>query len=294
MSNTLFDFKEKYSDYINFYNFLAIIRPYRYTNTLSYNKNLQNGGGTKGKNIKLVNEILKQFKKYKIKIDTLESKDDDILINLFTINEQIICFALGLDYNRKVGTISNLYYDANCLPDLEPKQVTNHMMAIIKEIAIQSGITRLELSDSAKFYCPTNSKYQLDLKYANTLTSGSPYYYKFGFKFDDETTRHQNHANVKSNNKLISKLKTSDLKIEKFLKLCNKAMIELKFDKQTIDSVNEFINRTWTEYAENPIIDFFNEIKYNLCVIFSYIYMKLFNMLDLKPYTNNLMFLDLK
>jgi hypothetical protein len=71
-------------------------------------------------------------------------------------------------------------------------------------------------------------------------------------------------------------------------------MIELKFDKQTIDSVNDFINQTWTEYSEKPIIDFLNEIKYKLCVIFSYIYMKLFNMLDLKPYTNNLMFLELK
>ena len=319
-SITLIDFKTKYSGYINYINFVSEIIPIRNRYTLLYNKNLQQRGqgctaslnlvegGTRGKNIKLVNELLTKFTKYNIKIDTLESKEDDILINLFTINEQIICFALVLDFKRKVGTITNLYYDANCLPDLEPKQVTDHMIAIIKEIATQSGMTRLELSDSSKFYCPlalgrywskapidipTNSKFQLELKYANTLTSGEPYYYKFGFKFDDVTTKMENHSNVKYNKKLLSKLKTSDLKLEKFLKLCNKEMYKLELDKSTIESVNEFINKTWTEYSENPIIDFFNEIKYGICVVFASIHTQLFKMIGLKPFTNNLMYLDI-
>ena len=292
-SITLIDFKTKYSGYINYINFVSEIIPIRNRYTLLYNKNLQQRGGTRGKNVKLVNELLAKFTKYNIKIDTLESKEDDILINLFTINEQIICFALVLDFKRKVGTITNLYYDANCLPDLEPKQVTDHMIAIIKEIATQSGMTRLELSDSSKFYCPTNSKFQLELKYANTLTSGEPYYYKFGFKFDDVTTKMENHSNVKYNKKLLSKLKTSDLKLEKFLKLCNKEMYKLELDKSTIESVNEFINKTWTEYSENPIIDFFNEIKYGICVVFASIHTQLFKMIGLKPFTNNLMYLDI-
>lgn len=292
-SITLIDFKTKYSGYINYINFVSEIIPIRNRYTLLYNKNLQQRVGTRGKNIKLVNELLTKFTKYNIKIDTLESKEDDILINLFTINEQIICFALVLDFKRKVGTITNLYYDANCLPDLEPKQVTDHMIAIIKEIATQSGMTRLELSDSSKFYCPDNSKFQLELKYANTLTSGEPYYYKFGFKFDDVTTKMENHANVKYNKKLLSKLKTSDLKLDKFLKLCNKEMYKLELDKSTIESVNEFINKTWTEYSENPIIDFFNEIKYGICVVFASIHTQLFKMIGLKPFTNNLMYLDI-
>jgi hypothetical protein len=294
-SITLIDFKTKYSGYINYINFVSEIIPIRNRYTLLYNKNLQQRGQgcTRGKNIKLVNELLAKFTKYNIKIDTLESKEDDILINLFTINEQIICFALVLDFKRKVGTITNLYYDANCLPDLHPKQVTDHMIAIIKEIATQSRMTRLELSDSSKFYCLDNSKFQLELKYANTLTSGEPYYYKFGFKFDDETTKMENHANVKYNKKLLSKLKTSDLKLDKFLKLCNKEMYKLELDKSTIESVNEFINKTWTEYSENPIIDFFNEIKYGICVVFASIHTQLFKMIGLKPFTNNLMYLDI-
>lgn len=292
-SITLIDFKTKYSGYINYINFVSEIIPIRNRYTLLYNKNLQQRVGTRGKNVKLVNELLAKFTKYNIKIDTLESKEDDILINLFTINEQIICFALVLDFKRKIGTITNLYYDANCLPDLHPKQVTDHMIAIIKEIATQSGMTRLELSDSSKFYCPDNSKFQLELKYANTLTSGEPYYYKFGFKFDDVTTKMENHANVKYNKKLLSKLKTSDLKLDKFLKLCNKEMYKLELDKSTIESVNEFINKTWTEYSENPIIDFFNEIKYGICVVFASIHTQLFKMIGLKPFTNNLMYLDI-
>ena len=292
-SITLIDFKTKYSGYINYINFVSEIIPIRNRYTLLYNKNLQQKGGNRGKNLKLINDLLAKFTKYNIKIDTLESKEDDILINLFTINEQIICFALVLDFERKVGTIANLYYDANCLPDLHPKQVTDHMITIIKEIATQSGMTRLELSDSSKFYCPANSKFQLELKYANTLTSGEPYYYKFGFKFDDVTTKMENHANVKYNKKLLSKLKTSDLKLDKFLKLCNKEMYKLELDKSTIDSVNEFINKTWTEYYKNPIIDFFNEIKYGICVVFASIHTQLFKMIGLKPFTNNLMYLDI-
>jgi hypothetical protein len=154
-------------------------------------------------------------------------------------------------------------------------------------------MARLELSDSAKFYCPTNSKYELDLKYANTLTSGEPYYYKYGFKFDDKTTEMNNHQNVKYNKKLLSKLKTSDLKLDKFLKLCLKSITNLEIDETTKKQIINYINQTWTDYLNNPIIDFLNEIKYSLCVIFSSIYIKLFDLLGLKPFTNNLMFLEL-
>ncbi len=293
-SPTLTEFRIKYHSYINFREFLFEMIPIRNKYALVYNANLQQSGGVRGNNLKLVNELLEKFNKYKIKIDTLESTDNNITINLITINEQIVCFALVLDFVNQVGTILNLYYDAHCLPDLEPKEVTNHMMKLIKEIAIQSKMKKLELSDSSKFYCPTNSKYELDLKYANTLTSGEPYYYKFGFKFDDKSAKKFNHENVKSNKKLLSKLKTSDLNIRKFLKLCNKAMQELKLDNPTIESINKYINKTWAEYSENPIIDFFNEIKYNMCVVFSLIYMELYQMLGLKLYSNNLMYLNLE
>jgi hypothetical protein len=71
-------------------------------------------------------------------------------------------------------------------------------------------------------------------------------------------------------------------------------MNELKLDNSTIDSINKYINKTWNEYSENPIIDFFNEIKYNMCVVFSLIYMELYQMLGLKLYSNNLMYLNLE
>lgn len=292
---TFADIKQKYSNYINYYNLISIIKPHIYTQNLIYDANTSQYGGstTRTKNVQAINKVLTQFKKYNIQMDTMELKDNEITINLFTINGQLICFILTLDYGRKVGTITNLSYDADCLPDLDPKQVTNHMIAIIKEISVQAGMTRIELSDAAKFRCPINSKFELDLKYANTLTSGEPYYYKFGFKFDDVTTNHHSHANVKYNKKLLSKLKTSDLKISKFLKICSNAMTKLKFDANTTNQVTNFINKTWSDYSENPLIDFLNEIKYGICVLFSSIYMEIFEMLGLKPYTNNLMFLTL-
>jgi hypothetical protein len=216
-SPTLTKFRIKYYSYINYTHFVSEIIPIRNKHALVYNARLEQSGGVRGNNLKLVNELLKKFNKYKIEIDTLESTDNNIMINLFTINEQIISFILVLDFANQVGTISNLYYDANCLTDLEPSKVTNHMMKLIKEIARQNNMKRLELSDSPKYYCLTVPKCHLDLKYANTLTSGEPYYYKFGFKFDDKSiTKRSNHANVKSNKKLLSKLKTSDLNITKF------------------------------------------------------------------------------
>ncbi len=71
-------------------------------------------------------------------------------------------------------------------------------------------------------------------------------------------------------------------------------MIKLKLDKPTIESINKYINKTWDEYSENPIIDFFNEIKYNVCVVFSSICMELYQILGLQLFTSNLMYLNLE
>jgi hypothetical protein len=277
-------FKSKYSKYINYSHFLTLISEYRCKYNLKYNNLIQNGGNK----IEKINKTLTSFKQYNIKLDALETEDKDVRIEFYTIDDKAICFSVLINQEEKIATIENLLFDRNCIPDLDAKKITSKLIKIIKEICRQAGIKKIELSDNSHYNCTGN--YTLDLKHVNTLTSGEPYYYKYGFKFSNKDI----HKDVKYNKEKLKGIKTSNLDIEKFLNLCKEKLKDIKVDKNTRKKTLEYIKETYEYYFDNNIKEFFNDIKYKICVLFSKITYDLYNILGLKMYTNKLMYINLK
>lgn len=277
----LLEFKEKYSKYDNYHRLLRTISPYRLKYRLNYN---QTGGN---KNIQKINKVLGKFKKYNIKLDVLETEDKEIQIEFFSLDDKIICFAVLINQDEKIATLENLMFDQNCLPNLDPKDVTAKLITIIKEICRQLNIKKIELTDNSHYNC--GSKYTLDLKYANTLTSGQPYYYKYGFKF----SRKDVHKCVKFNKERLENIKTSDINIKKLKELCKNKLKDIKIERDQRKIILLAIEELYTKYANDNVKKFLNKIKYAYCVLFSLIIFELFNILELKMYTNKLMYINL-
>jgi hypothetical protein len=282
-TNSLFEFKNKYCKYNNYHSFLRTISPYRLEYTLLYNRNNQYGGNK----VKKINKVLEIFKEYNIKLDVLETEDKEIQIEFFTLDDKTICFAVLINQDEQIATLENLMFDQKCLPELDPKDVTSKLITIIKEICRQLNIKKIELTDNSHYNC--GSKYTLDLKYANTLTSGQPYYYKYNFKFSREDV----HKSVKFNKNRLENIKTSEINIEKIKGLCKDKLKDIKVDKDERRKIIKYIEELYEKYKNDNIKKFLNKIKYKFCVLFSLIIFDLFNMLELKMYTNKLMHVNL-
>jgi hypothetical protein len=277
---SLLEFKNKYCKYNNYHSFLRTISPYRLTHTLFYNQH----GGNK---VKKINKVLENFEEYNIKLDVLETENKDIQINFFTLDNKTICFAVIINQDEQIATLENLMFDQKCLHELDPKDVTCKLITIIKEICRQLNMKKIELTDYSHYNC--GSKYTLNLKYANTLTSGQPYYYKYGFKFSREDV----HKSVKYNKKRLENIKTSDINIKKLKDLCKDKLKDIKIEKDERKKIIKYIEELYEKYKDDNIKIFLNEIKYKFCILFSLIIFNLFNILELKMYTNKLMHVNL-
>lgn len=284
--NNLESFRLKYSKYKGFKEFLLLLSTNNLKNKTFYPSIKTQTGGSK---IEKINQVLKNFKEYDIKIDELDTDDPEIRIEFYSTSKEI-CFAVLIDQKSLTATIQNLRHWNDCLVNTSSDQITKVLMKIIIEICKQAGIKTLKLTDRSYFSCK-NPKFTFFLKQANTLTSSQPYYYNYGFKFVDPN----DHSNVKTNAKILQGIKTSDLKFEVIENLIRTKLSKYKkdFDSQIINDTIEYVKEIYTKYLSYPIAKFLSKLKYKLCVVFSVIYFDLFDILKLKNYRTEQMYLHL-
>lgn len=236
------------------------------------NINYQYGGS-----LEQLNNILDKYNKHNVKIDYYDISEAKIFY--YTIDNKNICMSLILDYKNNFATIGELRKWTNCIADQDINLIQT-LINFSAEIARQSNMTHLELSDRAYHTCDKTSRTTRTfvLAEANTLTTGIPYYYKYGFRYKHNDV----HKSVKKNYKKL-KMLTCELKYEK---LRNKLMNYSNIDIELIDNI--YINN-----LENKVTEFFNDIKYTNCELFSLIYTTLWDFLHLKAIIDKKMILYL-
>lgn len=131
------------------------------------------------------------------------------------------------------------------------------------------------------------------MKHVHTLTSGYPWYYKFGFKFVNS-----NDANsVKQNYDKLKNVKTSDIAFQQIIKCITlNTITNNKYkhfsDKETIINLHN-LTQLYDKHLNDNIMIFFNEVTRNACIMMSLMTSEIFETLKLQEYKTTSMYLNL-
>jgi hypothetical protein len=159
------------------------------------------------------------------------------------------------------------------------------MIKLIINYAKQNNFKIITLDDDSKFYC-IDSLYELsyELRHVNILTTGYPWYYKFGFKYINK----DDHNKVKSNKKKLDKLLTKDLPFEILLSLILETINDnnlynlLGDNRKSANKTLIKISKLYMQKKDSQIYDFFYIFSRSYCDIISKIYRELFEILNLE------------
>ena len=280
-------FKKKYEKYINFKEMMIQIKNERLNKDFIYNptKNLKGAG-----NIKEIEKMLKKYKDIDIEIDSIDSTDESIIINIFNINRVFTCALFIIDNEEKITFIRDLRSDSTCVKDND--NIMKYIINSIIEISKKSNMTQIQLTDNSFHTCNNiykisdNSKFTIRLDIANTLTNGFPYYYKYKFKYLTE----KNHINAKKNHKKLKEYLTEILDKDKLINLIKKKLNKIGLSQEKINKDIEGILEIYNKYKDSNIKNFLYDLKYKYCQIFSLIYLYLFEMLKLNNYYDHIMY----
>jgi hypothetical protein len=272
---------QKYSKYINGKEIINNIykyvhNKYGYKQFKSNNKNYTQNGGS----IKTINEILKQYTDINISIDLTESTDEEIRIIVLTIDDKFVCASFILNYENNICEIIDLRSNSDCIKSNE--KFIPKIIEIIKGITKSANIKSIELSDNSYHTC-ANSTNNFRLDIGNTLTDGYPYYYKYGFKYQNKV----DHLNVKTNYFNLKNIKTKDLDLNDIV---NMVKLQITHNKLlNIKKIEKYIRFLYEKHNDSNIRKFIKSIKYEMCDIFSMINMSLYVHLNLISYTSKVM-----
>lgn len=275
-------FREKFKHYENYKNFIQFISEYehhKYYYKLLYNTN-QYGG-----NKYQINSILKQYPNYNVEIDELESDDNEVKVVFYTLDKTNICLSLIIDYVEKYATISDLHNYPNCIP-IQDKKLTQILFEFSSELARQSNMTHIKLSDRSYYTCKGDNPFKntcytcsktFNLSMANTLTNGLPYYYKYGFVHEDKYDREK-----VRDNKIKLKINTSEIEYLTLMNVVNNFMKKNKCNEQIKMEYLQYVASLYEKHYHNNIKSFFKDLKYDYCFLFCLIYQGLYDMMNLQ------------
>jgi hypothetical protein len=193
-----------------------------------------------------------------------------------------------LDYENKVAEIIDLRADSSCIKTDE--KVLLKILDVLIGICKSAKMNKINLSDMSYHRCK-DQKYSFKLEIANILTDGKPYYYKYGFRYVNET----NHKIVKKGKQILKNLLTKNIKWSKFEKIIRKNVEDTSLN----DNINDILLKIKELYDESinkndNIKDFLKTIKYEYCDIFSVIYQELYIKLGLRTLLgDHLMYYDI-
>jgi hypothetical protein len=224
-------------------------------------------------------------------------------VSVDDINEQsIMCAILNFDYTLKTASIQSVGNYNNCLLCANRSQkykVGQMLMIIIINICLDKKpkIKYIELKDNSTLRCmetypdqdiPWKNTYQhhnaLLLRIIKTLTTGEPYYCKYGFKpkTDDDIDVYNHNKKIFNKQQLLNTIKINELILnnisnEKHIKIYKKYIIPI-INECNNKSVNIFIRKL---FEINPDI----YTKSVVCFIIEKIYIKIYDLLGYKRYS---------
>lgn len=162
----------------------------------------------------------------------------------------------------------------------------------------QCDMESLKLSDNAYYTCKGYNPLKnnchvpnintLTLSKANTLTDGIPYYYKYGFVYDQQ----EDYDNVRRNKRKLNIL-SSDLNHEKMFIMINKKLMKCKCTEQIKTECLDFVADTYERNLNKNVKEFFKELKFGNYFLFCLIYIELWNFMKLKGYEYHTMVMKL-
>lgn len=202
------------------------IRPYNKTfnnNSLIGSEELN--GGT----INQTNEILKKYSDINIEIDMLESTDQEVIIVIFNLNKSFTCAGLVLNYESKIAEIIDLRSHESCIKTNE--KVIPKILWVLIGVCKSAKMEKINLSDLSYHRC-ANPNFSIKLDIGNMLTDGKPYYYKYGFKYTNET----NHMFVKQNKQILKTILTKDIKWSKLEKIIRRNVKDISLNNKIDDN----------------------------------------------------------
>ena len=123
-----------------------------------------------------------------------------------------------------------------------------------------------------------------ELKYIHTLTHGTTWYSKYGFKFINQV---DNDA-LAYNKQFLDNFKTEEYPFELLMKIIMHEIVDQKIyvymDKYDyLLNINKIVT-LYDEYKIKPFYKFIKIISRESCFLVSHIYMKIFESLKLKKY----------
>ena len=278
-------FKQKYKNYENFNNMFRKIKKYVFNKTFEYNINLSkislNGGDPN------IEEIIKKYSDIvNIQIDKISN--DEIEVMVVNLNSQITCAILIIDNKSKIATIQDLKSDISCLKK-SSKKIIKTIIKILIKICKKMEMKTLMLTDSAEHTC-NGLQASFKLNIANTLTSGEPYYYKYGFRYQLE----ENDKIVRRNKDIINSSRTNYINLKDLTGMIQYVLQKKSKIRDYIDDKIKFITKIYNKMIDETISKFMNYIKYKDCELFSYLYIDFAVILNLDFLaTNRLMFINL-
>jgi len=285
-------FRKKYKNYENFNNMFRKIKKYIFNKTFEYNIDKEkqfinlskislNGGDPN------IEEIIKKYSDIiNFQIDKISN--DEIEVMVVNINSQITCAILIIDNKSKIATIQDLKSDFSCLKK-SSKKIIKTIIKILIKICKKMEMKTLMLTDSAEHNC-NGLQASFKLNIANTLTSGKPYYYKYGFRYQLE----ENDKIVRRNKDIINSSRTNYINLKDLTGMIQYVLQKKGKSRDYINDKIKFITKIYNKMIDEPISKFMNYIKYKDCELFSYLYIDFAVILNLDFLaTNRLMFINL-
>lgn len=192
-------------------------------------------------------------------------------MKIFTLDDKDMCGSIIIDKIDKIVEIKELRSNKSCVASNE--HAIGRIIIVFEEISKLMDINKIILSDRSYH---KDFIFRLDL--GNTLTDGYPYYYKYGYIYEDES----NHRNVIKNNETLSKIKTTDIDNNEIFKI---VIEKVKLNKKLMSQIKKIYN----EEKDKNIKTFLKRVKYDMCELFSLIYTDLYKLLKLNYYDKTLM-----
>lgn len=159
------------------------------------------------------------------------------------------------------------------------------MMWILIEWCKRYHVRELKLDDLSSYKCNAPSDGPLiRLKVAHTLTHGQPWYYEFGFSFDDA----DEHQIVKQNRHHFQQLKTSSYPLHNMTDDVSKMIDRNRLGLEKSDVLDD-LERVWKQVEHQPLGMFVRHLQRKHCLLFSYMYERLFDACGYAPFKTSSM-----
>lgn len=218
---------------------------------------------------------------------------NDNKIALVSIDDHKICGVIVIE--KDVAILDNVNASTGCVSRVKDEtlvdadEVGTLIVQIMLEYCKMKGVQTVKLVDGSEFFCTL--AYRVELPIAHVLTHGEPWYYKFGFRYDNPIDRRA----AEENKKKWKRAMLRDLDVHQLLQELRKRVTDMethlaangvRLDRDTASIRAKHAEMT---ASGQHVGDFFKWFQRSHCVLFAFIYRWSFDKLGFSaPYTKDM------